>query len=173
MICPCCGHVNLPGNEECEGCWQSLTALDRPMASNRVERSLMEDAVGVLHPKKPIAIRPTTPLQSALQAMLAAEVGALLVTDDDGKVVGILSERDLLTKVAGLHEPFGHLPTGDFMTPKPEAVEVSDTLDFALHKMDAGGYRHLPVLKAGKPVGMISVRDMLAHIANLCKASAT
>jgi CBS domain-containing protein len=171
MICPCCGHVNLPGNDECESCLQALTPLDQPTASNCVERSLMEDPVSVLRPKKPISIRPSTPLQAAIQAMLAAEVGALLVTDEKEKVLGILSERDLLTKVAGLHEPYGHLPAGDFMTPKPEVVDTADKLDFALHKMDAGGYRHLPVLKEGIPIGMISVRDMLTHITGLCKDS--
>jgi CBS domain-containing protein len=169
MICPSCGHVNLPGNEECDNCRQDLTPLDRPMASNKVERSLMEDTVGVLHhSRRPISIRPTTPLQSAIQAMIVGEVGACLVTDKDGKLLGILSERDLLTKVAGLKEPYAHLPAGDFMTPKPVTVASSDTLNFVLDKMDAGGYRHLPVMKDGKAVGVVSVRDMLRHIVTLC-----
>jgi CBS domain-containing protein len=168
MICPSCGHVNLPGNEECDNCRQDLTPLDRPMASNKVERSLLEDTVAVLRPKKPISIRPTTPVQSAIQAMLIGEVGSCLIVDNDGKLLGILSERDLLTKVAGLHESFAQLPASQFMTPKPETVGFSDTLNFALDKMDAGGYRHLPVLKDGKPVGVVSVRDMLRHLVKLC-----
>ena len=44
-----------------------------------------------------------------------------------------------------------------------------DTLAFALHKMDVGGYRHLPILREGRPVGVLSVRDMLRHITRLCK----
>jgi CBS domain-containing protein len=171
MICPSCGHVNLPGNEECDNCRQDLTPLDRPTAANCVERSLMEDTVGMLRPKKPITIRATTALKSAMQAMLAGDIGALLVTDNAGKLLGILSERDLLTKVAGLREPFAHLPAGEFMTPNPETVNIGDTLNFALHKMDAGGYRHLPVLRDGKPLGVVSVRDMLKHITNLCKSN--
>ena len=55
------------------------------------------------------------------------------------------------------------------MTPNPETVRPTDTLAFVLHKMDGGGYRHLPVLKDGQPLGMISVRDMLRHITRLCK----
>jgi CBS domain-containing protein len=169
MICPSCGHVNLPGNEECVHCQQDLTPLDRPMASNCVERSLMEDRVGALRPKSPITIRPNTTLHSAIQAMLACEIGTLLVTDHGGKLVGILSERDLLTKVVGLRHDYGQLPASDFMTPSPEAVGQDDTLNFALHKMDAGGYRHLPVIANGVPLGVISVRDMLRHIVELCK----
>ena len=55
------------------------------------------------------------------------------------------------------------------MTAKPETVTAKDTLAFALHKMDVGGYRHLPVLHDGMPAGVISVRDMLRHITRMCK----
>ena len=169
MICPTCGWDNLPGNEECVNCLQDLTPLDRPMASNRVERSLMEDTIASLQPKKPITIRPTTALASAIQAMLACDIGALLVTSEDGKLLGILSERDLLTKVAGLHDNYANLPVSAVMTANPETVASDNRLNFALHKMDCGGYRHLPVVTDGKPGGMVSVRDMLRHIVKLCK----
>jgi CBS domain-containing protein len=48
-------------------------------------------------------------------------------------------------------------------------VSPHHTLAFALHKMDCGGYRHVPVLENGHPVAMISVRDMLRHITRLCR----
>ncbi|MGH7224104.1 MAG: CBS domain-containing protein, partial [Gemmataceae bacterium] len=60
-------------------------------------------------------------------------------------------------------------PIQDFMTADPETVRPTDTLAFALHKMDVGGYRHLPVLKDGQLLGIISVRDMLRHMTRLCK----
>jgi len=101
--------------------------------------------------------------------MLAHDVGALLVVDAQGKLLGIFSERDLLTKVAGRAEPCADVPVQDLMTPRPEAVTTTDTMAFALHKMDVGGYRHLPVLHDGVPIGVISVRDMLRHITRLCK----
>jgi CBS domain-containing protein len=170
MICPTCGWDNLPGNEECSNCQQDLTPLDRPVAQNRVERSLMEDRVSVLRPKAPVTVSPTTTVQQAIQVMLGHKLGALLVVDDGGKLVGVLSERDLLKKVAPLPDPYAELYVEDFMTPDPETVTAEDTLAFALHKMDVGGYRHLPVLSGGKPAGVISVRDMLRHITRLCKA---
>jgi signal-transduction protein with cAMP-binding, CBS, and nucleotidyltransferase domain len=169
MICPTCGWDNLPGNEECVNCQQDLTPLDRPMAQNCVERSLMEDEVKGLRPRKAITCRPQMPIQAAIQAMLASDIGTLLVTDDDGKLLGIFSERDLLTKLMGVHQNYTHLCVGDFMTPNPETVGIHDTLNFALHKMDGGGYRHLPVVDQGKPLGVVSVRDMLRHIVRLCK----
>ena len=53
----------------------------------------------------------------AMRIMLDRDVGALLVVDTDGKLVGIFSERDLLTKVAGIHSDYAERPIVDFMTP--------------------------------------------------------
>src|SRR5579871_6172865 len=104
MICPTCGHDNLPGSEECSRCLQDLTQLDRPVPHNRVERSLMEDLVGVLHPAQPITISPTATVGEAIDTMLQHNIGAVLVVGTDGKLLGIFSERDLLVRIAGLFD---------------------------------------------------------------------
>jgi CBS domain-containing protein len=170
MICPHCGFDNLPGAEECSQCQQDLTQLDRPMAHDRVERSLMEDQVSVLNVQKPITLRPTATIGEAIQVMLTHNLGAILIVDQEGKLLGIFSERDLLSKVAGLHDRYAELPVAQFMTGHPETIMPSDTLAFALHKMDVGGYRHLPILGPDRqPQGVVSVRDMLRHITHLCK----
>src|SRR5205807_9964711 len=96
-------------------------------------------------------------------------IGALLVVDASGKLIGIFSERDLLTKVAGMPGVSLDSHIQDFMTPNPETVHESVSLAFALHKMDIGGYRHLPIVQEGRPVGVISVRDIMRHITKLCK----
>jgi CBS domain-containing protein len=71
--------------------------------------------------------------------------------------------------VVGIIPDFAHLPLQPVMTLNPETVSPDDTLAFALHKMDVGGYRHLPVVEGGRPVGIISVRDVIRHITRLCK----
>jgi CBS domain-containing protein len=101
--------------------------------------------------------------------MLARKIGSVLVVDTSGSLVGIFSERDLLMKIVGLIEDYRKLPIGDFMTRRPETISEDASLAYALHKMDCGGYRHLPVLNAGKLVGMISVRDLLLHLTNKCR----
>jgi CBS domain-containing protein len=169
MICPHCGYDNLPGTEECGHCLMDLTQLDRPAAHNRIERTLMEDPVRVLQFKPPITVYPTTSVHETMQIMLTRNIGALLVVDTEGKLMGIFSERDLLTRIAGLHHAYADMSIDRFMTPNPDTVTSSDTLAFALHKMDVGEYRHLPVVEDGRPVGMISVRDMLRYITRLCK----
>jgi CBS domain-containing protein len=170
MICPTCGWDNVPGNETCSHCQQTLTPLDRPTAGCKIERSLMEDQVLALRHNPPTTILPTTTLRQAIDLMLTHNVGALLVVDDAGMLLGIFSERDLLKKVAGVHDDY-ELPVGPFMTVKPETVGLTDTLNLVLNKMDGGGYRHLPVIDDGKPVNVLSVRDMLRHITKLCNGS--
>lgn len=164
MICPHCGFDNLPGSEECGHCLMDLTQLDRPMAQNRVERSLMEQTVAFLRSRAPVTVQPDQTVGAAIELLLEHDVGALVVVDEGGMLIGIFSERDLLLKVAGIHEDYSSLPIRQFMTPNPETVTATDTLAFVLHKMDVGGYRHLPVVQDHVPVSVISVRDMLRHL---------
>jgi CBS domain-containing protein len=169
VICPTCLHDNVPGSDECEKCGQNLTQLDQPIPRDRIERSLMEEKVSALQLRAPFTLRPTATVQEAMRAMLENDLGALMVVDKDGKLLGIFSERDLLIKVAGLHDRFAELPVAQFMTPDPVRATVDDTLAFTLHKMDIGGYRHLPVVEDDRPIGVVSVRDMLKHITRLCR----
>ncbi len=163
MICPTCSHDNVPGSEQCSNCLHDLTQLDRPVAQDRVERSLMEDPVSALRTGNAVTLPATATVAEAMQTMLARNIGALLIVAADGKLLGIFSERDLT------EADYATQPVRQYMTPNPETIKQTDTLGFALHKMDIGGYRHLPVLKDGQPLGMISVRDMLRHITQLCK----
>ena len=169
MICPGCYENNLPGADLCGNCMQDLTQLDRPVAHDRVERSLMDDPVSVICPQPAVTLPAEATVGEAIRHMLAQNVGALLVVDAAGHLLGIFSERDLLTKVACICDDYFDRPVREFMTRRPETVRESDSLAFALHKMDCGGYRHLPVLRDGKLLGMISVRDLLRHITRMCK----
>ncbi len=168
MYCPSCGHLNFPGADDCGRCRQPLADLDAPAPHDRVERSLLHDPVAVLRPRPPVTVPADGTLGLAMRTMTDAAVGAVLVVNDAGDLVGILTERDFLTKVAGRA---GHaaLPVKDYMTRDPETVAPADPLAFALGKMDTGGYRHLPVVDGGKPVGMVSVRDVLRHVTGLCR----
>lgn len=169
MICPRCGFDNLPGNDTCGQCLCDLTALDRPQPQDRLERSLMDDSVAMLEPRVPVLVRQDATVAEALHVLLDQEVGALLVVDETGQLAGIFSERDLLIKVAGASLPLDQLPVEQFMTTKPETVRATDTLAYALHKMDVGGYRHLPVVNDGKPIGILSVRDLIRHMTRMCR----
>lgn len=169
MICPSCCHKNLPGDEVCKHCKQPLAAFDLPQPENPVERSVMYDQVKTLKQHPPVTIGETATVGEAMALMTSSNVGALLVVDEEGYLVGIFSERDLLKKIAAQQTNVEALPVAQFMTPRPESVSPTDTLNFVLQKMDAGGYRHVPVVESGKPVSIISARDMLRFLTRLCK----
>jgi CBS domain-containing protein len=168
MICPACSTDNLPGSEICRSCWFDLTQHDQPTAQDRVERSLMDDPVSVLHPQVALTIPLSARVGEAMKVMVERNIGALPVVGENNELLGIFSERDLLDKVGVTDPHYAERPVREFMTRNPEAVRETDFLRVALHKMDSGGYRHLPVVRDGKVVGIISVRDMLRHIARLC-----
>jgi len=163
MQCPGCYEPNTPGVDLCGRCGCDLTADDRPTPHDRVERSLMDDAVSVLGPRPPVTVTAETPLGEVMARMVAADVAAVLVVDAAGLLVGILTERDFLTRVAG-SPGYAAAPVRDFLTRDPETVSATDPLMFALGKMAAGNYRHIPVVSDGRPVGVLSVRDVLRHV---------
>src|SRR6516165_4330596 len=131
MICPNCGYDNLPGDESCKHCEMDLTQLDRPAAQNRLERTLMEDVVAALKPRQAVVARHDATVGQALDLMLDSNLGALLVVDDGGQLCGIFSERDLLTRVAGVHSCWERLSLSEVMTRDPETVSLTDTLALA------------------------------------------
>ncbi len=171
MLCPSCGHTNVPGADQCDQCLFPLAAVDsQPSGSDAVETSVLQDPVRTLRFKTPVTIPVEGKLGLALDRMVEHGVGALLVVDPDGRLVGILTERDYVRKVVGLLPDYAHQPLRNYMTADPETVAPDDRLAMALHKMDIGGYRHLPVVEEdGRPVGLVSVRDVIRHITRLCE----
>src|SRR5437763_805734 len=126
MICPRCGHDNVPGNDTCEKCQLDLAPLDQPVPHNRVEQRLLDEPVRVLSPRAPVTVNGDTVLRDAVKVMMDAGVGTVLVLDKDGKLAGIFSERDLLVRVDDAEAMAGRNPVGQYMTPNPETVTADD-----------------------------------------------
>src|SRR5262245_21679097 len=104
MICPHCGHLNLPGSDSCERCVLDLAPLDKPAGQNRIEKSLLENQVADLTLRPPVTVPRGTSVHDAMRTMVATGVGAVMVVDESEKLIGIFTERDLLRRVAGLHD---------------------------------------------------------------------
>src|SRR5471030_1271288 len=126
MICPSCSHQNLPGSDECVRCHLDLSSLDLPAAQDRVEASVMSDTVRALRPKPLVTISVGALLGDALQMMVDKEIGALIVTDSQQRLAGILTERDYLMKVVGKIADYARQPLQSMMTPNPETVGIDD-----------------------------------------------
>jgi len=163
IICPYCDAENIEGADECEACGEALTDLSvRPPAS-RVEADLVRDRIERLWPKKPLTVAPDMPVGEVLKKMVDEVIGCVMVVEE-GNLVGIFSERDALMKLNTDAPKFFDRPVSQFMTPDPVTLETDDRIVFALHKMNVGGYRHIPVLFGGKLVGVISIRDILRYL---------
>lgn len=161
--CPFCGSEEIEGAETCSECQQPLDFLSKPRQDTKVERGLHKDRVYMLFPKPPLTVEGTTPVGQVLQLLVERSIGCVVITKG-GEVAGIFSERDALIKL-GIRTPeLMTQPVLAFMTPHPETIAHDAKLAFALHKMDIGGYRHLPVMTEGRLTGMVSVRDILRYL---------
>lgn len=92
--------------------------------------------------------------------MREKNVGAVAVLDA-GRLVGIFSERDVVTRVVADNLDAAHTPISIVMTKDLIVADPSDDIDDAVQKMVAGNCRHLPIVKGGNLLGMISIRDLL------------
>jgi CBS domain-containing protein len=165
MKCPCCGHQNLPGADACEQCQTSLTQEDVRQKQTDIEYSLMQEQIRSLQSDQPLTVARGTTLQRAIQIMRGKRIGCVVVTDDAGKLVGILTERDLLQKVAGQNLEHSQCMVEDFMSPAPESSKAEHPLAYALHRMIISDIRYLPLVDENdRPEGIISSRDVIAYI---------
>ncbi|OBY28053.1 CBS domain-containing protein [Leisingera sp. JC1] len=107
------------------------------------------------------AIRPNDTVGHAVEALKEKRIGALVVTDQNGALQGILSERDIVRRLA---DTPGHtLPqlVEEIMTREVKTCAPDDLLIDVAKVMNEGRFRHLPVLKDGKLAGMITVGDVV------------
>ena len=116
-----------------------------PLASNHMSRNLL-------------TVAPHVALTEIAQSMVSRDVGAVLVYED-ARLVGILTERDVLRAVAGgLDEG---TVVADWMTRDPDTLDSDESTRQAATLMIHGGFRHLPVMEGGEVVGMLSIRDLM------------
>lgn len=102
----------------------------------------------------------TLSVAEAAMQMRNARVGAVMVVKS-GKLVGIFTERDALYRVLAIGIDPNRTKIGDVMTASPATISPSRPFGHALHIMYERGFRHVPVVDQGMPVGMVSARDAL------------
>jgi CBS domain-containing protein len=112
---------------------------------------------------KPWSLKPQDSVFDALKILSDHDVGALMVMDQ-GKLVGILSERDYTRKIALAGKASKDTLVQDIMTPKVITVGAHVGSDACMAMMSQKKIRHLPVVDGDKVLGMISIRDLLDEI---------
>ena len=105
-----------------------------------------------------LTVEPGLGLKPVAERMVAKDVGAVLVLEG-GRLVGILTERDILRAVAaGITD---ETLVSDWMTRDPETMEPDETTRQAAVLMIHGGFRHMPIVDGDEVVGMLSIRDLM------------
>jgi CBS domain-containing protein len=162
MICPVCQWQNYLGEDTCENCGADLTSTDTPEPATSFHGKLLGAHLDELGAPEPETVEAESPVGEAVDRMRRESLDCLLVTDD-GRLVGIFTDRDAVLKVAGRADDLR--PVREFMTPDPVILRRDDPIAVAINKMAVGGFRHVPIVDRGRPIGVVSARDVFRHIA--------
>ena len=121
--------------------------------------------VGELSPRPHARVGVEDAMWKVVSEMKTKGRGAVLV-EEDGALVGIFTERDLLNRVDYSDPLWSHVGVRDVMTPHPMVIRPDDSLSEALRRLTQGHRRHLPIVdERGHVLGLISIRDILTYVA--------
>jgi CBS domain-containing protein len=110
-----------------------------------------------------ISVDPSATVLEIAEIIAAKRIGAVLVLDDNGKLLGIVSERDVVKALAAHRNLTLEMRAEDLMTRDVTTATLRTTVDEAMEIMDAGYFRHLPVIEQGRLVGILSIRDLVKY----------
>ena len=134
--------------------------------SEEVKGHLLRERIHWLEPAQAISVEAGATVTETITLMREHHIGAVLVMED-GALVGIFTERDVLMKAVG-RDDLGVVAVRELMTAQPETLRLDEGIAFALNKMHLGGFRHVPVLDAEQATWrIVSVRDVTRWIVGL------
>jgi len=161
VLCPVCRHDNLQGDDNCENCGADLRNADIPEQAVSFQGRLLGEHLDELDVGSPTLVDANLALSGAIARMHEVPTDCLLVTDA-GRLIGIFTERDAALKVAGVK--LDAFDVRDFMTRDPVVLRHDETIAVAINKMAVGGFRHIPIVDDGRPIGVVAARDVFRHI---------
>jgi CBS domain-containing protein len=129
----------------------------------RLRGAVLETPVGELMARHPLVVEADATVVAAVDAMNEHRTGCVLV-QEDGRLVGIFTERDVLRRVI-FREGNREWKVGSVMTRGPETLPPTASVAFALNKMSVDGYRHIPIVDPeGKAIGVLSIKDIIHFV---------
>lgn len=108
-------------------------------------------------------LRPSATMSEVAEMLAARKIGAIVVVGEQGRVAGIISERDLVRVIAERGAAALSVPVGDCMTRAVVTCRESTTVDELMETMTSGRFRHVPVVEGDGLVGIISIGDVVKH----------
>ena len=125
-----------------------------------------EVSVQTINLKRAVTVERNTTIRYCIDLMVARHIGCLIVVEN-GKLAGMFTERDVLTKIAGQKLNYDSITVDQVMTPHPVALRNRDSVGTAVRLMHGGGYRHVAIVDHNnEPVSVVSIRDIVAYIAD-------
>jgi CBS domain-containing protein len=115
----------------------------------------------VIRNREPYSMKPSASVQDAAEFMAARNVGAVCVVDEEGKLLGVFSERDVVKRVVLQRSDPSSIRVGDVTSELRAVIRCDETPHQALERMELIGTRHLPVMDGERWVGMLSMRDLM------------
>ena len=106
-------------------------------------------------------VGPEASLQDAIQLLADKRIGSALVLDADLKILGIVSERDIVRAMAARGPACLQMPVASIMTSSVSTCRASDTIDQLMSQMTMGRFRHVPVVEDGRLLGIVSIGDVV------------
>jgi CBS domain-containing protein len=111
-----------------------------------------------------VALGHQAPVRDAIEVIRQKQLSCVLVVER-GQLVGVFTERDVVTQVAATPLDVDHVPLRDVMQPDPECLQLDDELVYALHQMLRGAYRHVPVVdEQRRPTALVSLQAMIEEL---------
>jgi CBS domain-containing protein len=135
-----------------------------------VGREILRTPIGEVKRAAPVIVPPDATVAKAIDLMRKKRASAVVVVERrrTKRLVGIFTERDLVDRALPTRG-FARAQVKRFMTPAPETLRPEDPVAYALNKMSVGRFRHVPLVDdAGRPAGMISIRDIADFLVELC-----
>ncbi len=162
MQCPVCHFGNFPGDDTCANCGADLWTVDVPEPATGFHGRLLGAHLDELGAPAPQTVPAGTDVETALEQMHERGLDCLLVMDGP-RLVGIFTDRDAVLKLAGRQRRATSID--DVMTRDPVVLRHDDPIAVAINKMAVGGFRHVPIMDADQPIGVVSAKDVFRHIA--------
>jgi CBS domain-containing protein len=163
VTCPSCGEENIEGTDTCQNCMMDLRSIDVPETSQPRSQSDLLSLLEEVRQYRPLLLPPTAPVSEALQLLREVPGAAILVGESLKLILGIFTERDVLSKLAARDLDLNR-PVADFMTRDPVVLREDDNIAVAMNKMGDGGFRHIPVVANGEVIGMVTANGLLRWV---------
>ena len=119
-----------------------------------------------------VTMGPKQPLREVCETLATHKIGAVVLIDAHGRIAGIISERDIVRALAAEGAPALDKAAESFMSAKVVTCTDKETIDQVMSRMTAGRFRHLPVVRDERLIGVVSIGDVVARRIELAEREA-